>query len=250
MSLNQKMYSIFFLVLILSCNASIAQKTTDIKQVEKEAAHSLHEVFGQLYNPLYGADFAQHLQVTDIKKGETYLLDAIKKLEPFKNLSYIKNSLNELNKAKKSFAKLLATTNGLERQSEIQMIHVIIIEVWELLERGEVPTFNSKSEAKKDFFNRVEQAKKSFSEALQLLKLKDPKVKDAYKIIAKTVELLRPWPVKKTAGMLTLYALPQLEKAMETKDKLEKLRNAQHAILSIVYAEQFLDETAAHVRTL
>lgn len=250
MSIYGKVYTVFLAVLALVNNDCIAQQASNIKKIEKEAAHLLHEVLGQLYNPVYGADGAKFLQNTDIKNGEQYLLEAIKKLEPYKNLNYIKNSLDELIKAKMAFVRLLQNTDELGRRKEIQTIHAIIIEVWELLERGEVPIFGNKAEAKKDFFNRVEQAKQNFSEALKLLKLKEPKVKDAHKIIVKTIEVLRPWPVKKASGTLTIYALPQLEKAMETKDKLEKLRNVQHAILSIVYAHEFLDEAAEQVKKL
>lgn len=219
-------------------------KAIDAK-IEKNAIDSLYSITVLVAN----ADKIYSL--SNLPKAKTDIDNIIKVLTPYKQYAYITKAINHLQIAQKNIDDAYKITGATEedflnRKFNNEKALSAIFKAEQTIKFGEIPAYKSTKEEQQDFYNRVLSAKKSLNEALAKLKLKKPEIKDAYKIIQQVRDLIRPFlryqVINRVDIFFTVFALKYLNQALEEKDRLERERNVQNAILSIVYATTFLDD--------
>lgn len=244
-----------FLSILLFAQTVQADKKTPIDpKIEKKAIESLYNITVLVAN----ADKIYSL--SNLPQAKADIDAVIKALNSFKQYNYIITALNHLKLAQNNIDNAYTITGGtqediLKRNYHIHKVLDAIFKAEQTLKFGEIPQYKSSKEELQDFYNRVTSAKRSLNEAIAKLKLKKPEIKEAIKIVQQAKATLRPFLQYQVINnrvdiFLTLNALKYLNQALEEKDRLERERNIQNAILAIVYATEFLDDAEKDLKKI
>lgn len=234
------------LTLLINFTKLTADKNTIDKKTEQSALDSLYAATVLLTNT-----YAIY-NLPNFGKANTIINDVIKSFSPFSHQAYVNNAISYLKMAQKHIVD--ATRVNGETQEEFQQrkffaekAQDLIYKAEQTIKFGEIPIHKTSADEKKDIYNRVISAKKSLDQALTDLKLKEPNIKKAIQIVQQVKDSIRPYLKYQTINradiFLTVYTLKHLDQAtMKDKDDLNEARNVQNAILSIVYAQDFLND--------
>lgn len=221
-------------------------------KIEKNATDSLGSITVLLQN-------AGIYSLSNLPQAKTAIDDIIKSLSPFKGYDYITKAINYLKTAQKYIDdaytfKTASEEDSLSRHYNIEKAKYVLYNAGRIIQFGEIPAYKNTKEERQDFYKRIISAKQSLNEALVRLKLKKPEIKEALKIVQQAKDMIKPFlryqVINHADIFLTVNALKYLNRALEGKDRLEKERNVQHAIVSIVYATGFLDDAEKDLKEI
>jgi hypothetical protein len=223
-------------------------------KIEKEWIESIYSI-----GVLVATSNDEIYKLSNLVQAKNDINSIIRAMVQFKIYDHIKKSIEYLHLAKK-FIDESYEVKGAEKESFLtrkfksQKAQSALFKAEQIIKFGEVQEYKSALEEKKDFYNRVVAAKKSLHEVISKLKSKKPELKDSLKIVQQVKDSLRPFlryqVINRVDIFLTVFAIKHLNLALEEKDRLEKERNVQHAILSLVYAIEFLDDAEKDLKEL
>lgn len=249
----EKYIKIGFMILFFASFGFADKKKAIDAKVEKNALDSLYSINVLLAN----ADKVYSLG--NLPQAKTAIESIIKTLSPFNEHNYISKAINYLKTAQKNIDdaytfKTASKEDSLSRNFNIVKAQNVLFNAEQIIKFGEIPAYKSTREEQQDFYNRVISAKKSLSEVLAKLKLKKPEVKDALKIVQQAKDMIRPFlryqVINRVDIFLTNSTLKYLNEVLEEKDRLERERSIQNAILATVYAIEFLDDAEKDLKEL
>lgn len=246
---------VYSLVLCFAAPFSLhAEKKVGVDpKLEKKTLDSLYSITVLVVN----ADNLYPLN--NLAQANSDIENIIKTLTSFKEYDYLRKAVVYLKTAQKEIGDAYKITGGAQedfmtRNFHIQKAQNALFKAGQTIKFGEIPEYKSNAEELKDFYNRVTTAKKSLNYAIAKLKLKKPEIKEVIKIVQEVKDLMRPFlkyqVINRVDIFLTTFVLKHLNQAIEDKDRLEKERNIQNSILSMVYATEFLDDAEKDLKEL
>lgn len=197
--------------------------------------------------------------LNNLVQAKSDIENIVKTLTSFKDYDYLRKAIAYLKTAQKEIDAAYKITGGtqedfISRKFQIEKAQNAIFKAEQTIKFGEIPLYKSSIEERKDFYNRVITAKKLLNDAIAKLKLKKPEIKEVIKIVQEVKDLMRSFlryqVINRVDIFLTTFALKHLNQAIEEKDRLEKERNVQNALLSLVYATEFLDDAERDLKEI